>query len=68
MGRKITDLSKQTASLWPNEVEQTELEEYMNRRLASVHATEPPTELAWVAEALETSWPAVLTEADATPC
>ena len=65
MGRKTTDSSKQT--LWPSEAEQTELEDYMNRLLASHGASEPPTELAWVAEALDASWPAVLAEADATP-
>jgi hypothetical protein len=64
MGRRTTDSSKQT--LWPTEGEQTELEEYMNRRLASAHSAEPPAELAWVADALEASWPAILAEADAT--
>ena len=66
MGRKTTDSSKQT--LWPTEAEQTELEDYMNRLLASHGATDAPSELAWVAEALEASWPAVLAEADTTPC
>ena len=70
MGRKTTDTSGQrrSASLWQTEAEQTELADYMNRLLASRAAAEPPTELAWVAEALEASWPAVLAEADATPC
>ena len=68
MGRKTTDSSGHAPSLWPTEVEQTELEDYMNRLLGARVATDPPTELDWVAEALAASWPTVLAEADATPC
>ena len=69
MARRPVNDAAQSPSIWsPLEAEQLEVEDYMNRRLAAHGSADGPTELDWLREALEESWPRVLAEVDAAIC
>ena len=69
MAWKPANHAAQGPTIWgPIEAEQIELEDYMNQLLAARVAAEPPFEHEWLREALEESWPRVLSEVDAAVC